>query len=326
VKVIVPDFLAERLAREISSVIPSVITIGITADGRTTDDPTGAIALLRYFPNDRVVGAFGAARIAELLREAPTLRWVQSHGAGVDDLLSPELVESDVILTNAAPIHTIPMAETVLALMLAAAKRLPEHVRDQAGRTWRRLPKSELHASTLGIVGFGRIGAEVGRLCAAFGMRVLGVRRTAVSDPPPGVERVSGLDGLPALLAESDYVALTLSLNPTSHRLIGARELALMKPTACLINVARGDVVDEAALITALSSGRLAFACLDTFQREPLPPGSPLYDLPNVLITPHNSASSPHMEQRVVDLFLHNLQRLHQGRPLLNVVDKRRGY
>ena len=251
---------------------------------------------------------------------------MQSHGAGVDGLLSPELIASDAVLTNAAPIHAVPMAETVLALILAATKRLPEHARDQQRRTWRRLPKRELRGSTVGIVGLGRIGSEVGRLCAAFGARVLGVRRSPPAEPPPGVERVFGLDALDTLLGESDYLALTLALNPTSRGLIGARELALLKDDAVLVNVARCDVLDEAALIAGLRIGRPAFACLDTFQTEPLPPDSPLYDLPNVLITPHNSASSPHMEERVIALFLDNLGRLVRGEPLLNVVDKQRGY
>lgn len=325
-KVLVPDFLVERLTPRVAEIMPSATAVGIDAAGRVDGGPAGAVALLRYFPNDRVIGAFGAARIAELLQEAPTLRWVQSHGAGVDGLLSPGLVESEVVLTNAAPIHAVPMAETVLALMLAAAKRLPEHVLDQERRAWRRLPKGELRGSTVGIVGFGRIGAEVARRSSAFGMRVIGLRRAAMADPPPGVERVDGSEGLPALLAESDYLALTLSLNPTSRGLLGAPELALMKPTACLINVARGDVVNEAALVAALRAGRPAFACLDAFRQEPLPSDSPLYHLPNVLITPHNSASSPHMEERVVELFLDNLARFAGGRPLLNVVDKQRGY
>jgi phosphoglycerate dehydrogenase-like enzyme len=324
--VIVPDFLIDRLTHPIARVLPGGRAIGISADGTLSHSAAGAVALLRYFPNDRVIGAFGAARIAELRREEPELRWVQSHGVGVDGLLNEELIESDLILTNGATLHTVPMAETVMALLLAATKRLPEHAADQQARRWRRLPKRELRGSTVGIIGLGRIGTEVARLCAAFGARVIGLRRTPQATPPPGVERVYGPDGLHDLLAASDYVVLTLSLNPTSRGLLGAAEIAAMQPTAVLVNVARGDVVDEPALIEALRDERLAYACLDTFQREPLPSESPLYDLPNVLITPHNSASSPHMEERVIELFLDNLGRLVRGEELLNVVDKRRGY
>lgn len=324
--VIVPDFLLERLTPEITRIMPGARTVGITGDGEMTESPVGAQAILRYFPNDRVLKAFGAAVIARLLRDAPTLRWFQSHGVGVDGLLNEEIVNSDLILTNGASLHTVPMAEMVMALILAATKRLPEHAFDQQARRWGRLPKRELRGSTVGIVGMGRIGEEVGRLCAAFGARVLGLRRSPPAEPPPGVERVFGADGLDQLLAASDYVVLTLALNPTSQGLLGRREIGLMKRTAILVNVARGDVIDETALTEALRDGRLGYACLDTFQKEPLPTDSPLYDLPNVFITPHNSASSPHMEERVIELFLDNLGRFVRGEHLLNVVDKRRGY
>lgn len=324
--VAVPDFLVDRLAPEIEKAAPGARTIGITADGALSESPEGLVAILRCFPNDRVRKAFGAPVIARLLREAPTLRWFQSHGVGVDGLLNAEIVASDVILTNGASLHTVPMAETVMALILAATKRLPEHAFDQQARRWRRLPKRELRGSTVGVVGLGRIGTEVGRLCAAFGARVIGLRRSPPDVLPPGVAQVVGLDELPALLAASDYVVLTLALNPTSVGLIGRRELGQMKRTAILVNVARGDVIDEAALIDALRARQVAYACLDTFQTEPLPTDSPLYDLPNVFVTPHNSASSPHMEERVIELFLENLGRLVRGENLLNVVDKRRGY
>ncbi|MCC7372740.1 MAG: D-2-hydroxyacid dehydrogenase [Chloroflexi bacterium] len=325
-KVIVPDFLVERLAPEIANVVPGAETVGISGDGEMQGSPVGAEVILRYFPNDRVLKAFGAPVIARLLREAPTLRWFQSHGVGVDGLLNEEIIASDLLLTNGASIHTVPMAEMTMALVLAATKRLPDHAFDQVERRWGRRPKRELRGSTVGIVGLGRIGEEVGRLCAAFGARVVGLRRTPTPEPPPGVERVYGPDGLDRLLAESDYVILALALNATSRGLLGRREIGLMKPTAILVNVARGDVVDEPALIDALREEQLGYACLDTFQKEPLPKDSPLYDLPNVFITPHNSASSPHMEARVIALFLDNLGRFVRGEPLLNVVDKQRGY
>jgi phosphoglycerate dehydrogenase-like enzyme len=325
-KVIVPDFLVERLAPEIGRIMPAAQTVGIAGDGTMTELPMGAVAILRYFPNDRVLKAFGAPVISRLLREAPTLRWFQSHGVGVDGLLNEHIKKRDVVLCNGASLHTVPMAETTMALILAATKRLPEHAFDQQARRWGRLPKRELRGSTVGIVGMGRIGEEVGRLCAAFGARVLGLRRSPAAEPPSGVKRVFGTDGLDQLLAESDYVILALALNSTSRGLIGRRELGLMKSSAILVNVARGDVVDEAALTDALRERQIAYACLDTFQKEPLPTDSPLYDLPNVFITPHNSASSPHMEERVIELFLDNLGRLARGEPLLNVVDKRRGY
>lgn len=325
-RVVVPVTLVDSLAPRIAALAPGAQTVGIDASGTLAGDARGTIALLRYFPYDRYKGAFGARRIAELLAELPGLRLLQSHSAGVDGLLSPELVASDCALCNAAPLHSGPMAEVVMALMLAAAKRIPFHVRNQLTHTWQRTAKDELRGSTAGIVGFGRIGATVGQLCAAFGMRVLGLRQAAMPRSPPGVERVVGPEGLDALLAEADWIVLTLPLTPASRGLIGAREMALMRPGACLINVARGEIVDEAALTEHLQQGRLAFACLDAFVEEPLPAPSPLWDLPNVLVTPHNSASSPHMERRVIELFLENLRRLVHGEALLNRIDKARGH
>lgn len=326
VRVIVPVDLVAVLAPRIADVVPGAQTVGIDASGTIDGDADDAIALFRYFPYDRYAGAFGAGRIAELLAEIPALRLLQSHSAGVDGLLSPALAASDCALCNAASLHSGPLAEVVMALMLSAAKRIPFHVRNQATHTWQRIAKDELRGSTVGIVGFGRIGATVGQLCAAFGMRVLAVRQSAMAIPPHGIERVAARDGLDALLAEADWVVLTLPLTPASRRMIGARELALLKPKSRLINVARGEIVDEAALTRHLQAGRIAYACLDAFEEEPLPATSPLWDLPNVLVTPHNSASSPHMERRVIELFLENLRRLAHGAELLNVVDKTRGH
>ena len=324
--VIVPNFLLERLTPEIARIMPGARPLSISADGAMPEPPAGAVAVFRYFPAKQAPTAFGAPVIARLLRDAPSIRWFQTHGVGVDKLLNEEIINSDLLLTNGASLHTVPMAEMAMSLILAATKRLPEHAVDQQARRWVRLPKRELRGSTVGIVGMGRIGEEVGRMCAAFGARVLGLRRSPASEPPPGVERVFGMDGLDQLLAASDYVVLTLALNPTSRGLLGRREIGLMKPNAVLVNISRGDVVDESALIDALRERPDAYACLDTFQTEPLPTDSALYDLPNVFITPHNSASSPHMEERVIELFLDNLGRFARGEQLLNVVDKRRGY
>lgn len=323
-RVIVPTEHMSALAPRMARAWPGAQAVGIDGDGVLHGDATGAVAMLRYFPYDRYAKVFGGERIAELVTALPTLRLLQLHSAGVDGLVTPAFVASGCVLCNAAPLHSGPMAEMVMALVLAAAKRLPFHVRHQVAHTWQRTAKLELAGSTAGIVGFGKIGSRVGQLCAAFGMRVLGMRQSAMSAPPAGIERVSGPEGLPALLAESDWVLLTLPLTASSRGLIGARELDTMRPSACLVNVARGEVVDQAALTARLVDGRLAYACLDTFVTEPLPAGDPLWGLPNVLVTPHNSASSQHMEPRVLELFIDNLGRLARGEPLLNLVDKHR--
>lgn len=323
-RVIVPSEHIDVLAPRIAAALPGAHVVGIDAGGVLAGDSAGAVAMLRYFPYDRYAKVFGGARIAELVTMLPSLRLLQLHSAGVDGLITPTFVASDCTLCNAAPLHSGPMAEMVLALMLAAAKRIPFHVRHQVTHTWHRTAKLEMAGSTVGIVGYGRIGARVGELCSAFGMRVIGMRQSAMPFPPPGVARVVGPEGLRALLAESDWVVLTLPLTAASRQLIGAPELDAMKVSACLVNVARGEVLDQAALTERLVDGRLAYACLDTFVTEPLPDADPLWDLPNVLVTPHNSASSQHMERRVFDLFIDNLGHLARGEPFVNIVDKHR--
>lgn len=318
--VVVPDFLVGSLAAPIVAILPAARLVAIDADGRLGAPVGEAIALLRYFPNDRYERVFAGEAFDRVLDALPGLRLVQIHGAGVDGLLTARLEASGAALCNASTLHSGPMAESVLALILAAAKRIPFHVRHQLEHRWRRSAKAELAGSRVTIVGYGRIGAEVARLCRAFRMEVTGVRRRPEAAAAQDGVRVVGLERLDEAIAEADYLVLALPLHPRTRGLIDARRLDRLRPPACLINVARGEVVDEDALTERLADGRIAFACLDTFRVEPLPPSHPLWDLPNVLITPHNSASSPHMEARVVDLFLDNLARLARGAPLVNQV------
>ena len=328
--ILVPAYLIDRLQPMLAAATPETETrlIGFESDGRVAGEPGAAEALFRYFPNDRFSGRdFRAAELLAIWDRAPRLRWVQTNASGVDSLLSPRFVASDIVLTSGASVNAGPVAESVLALLLAVARRIPQHVRHQAAREWQRYQKAELRGSTVVIVGWGKIGMEVGRLCGAFGMRVVVVRRHPAT-PTEGAAAVYGPADLPRALHEAgaDYVVLVAASGPTDPPLLGATEIAALKPTAWLINVARGSQVDEPALIDALQSGRLGGAALDVFATEPLPPTSPLWDLPNVLLTPHNSASSPHQDQRTLDLFVDNYRRWIGGEPLLNVVDKARGY
>jgi len=318
--VVVPDFLVETLRPRIERIWPGARVESIDADGRLGARVEHAVALFRYFPNDRYEHAFKGDEFDGVLDRLPGLRLVQSHGAGVDGLLTGRLQAGGASLCNAAPLHSVPMAESVLALMLAAAKRIPFHVRHQLGHQWRRTAKRELAGACVTIVGYGRIGAEVGRLCRAFGMDVVGVRRRPEAAAAAEGVRIAGLDGLDEAIRGADWLVLALPLDETTRGLIDARRLDLLRPEACFVNVARGDVVDEEALVARLADGRIGYACLDTFSVEPLPATHPLWDLPNVLVTPHNSASSPHMEVRVIDLFLDNLARLERGAPLVNLV------
>ncbi|MGQ0562813.1 MAG: D-2-hydroxyacid dehydrogenase [Gemmatimonadota bacterium] len=253
----------------------------------------------------------------ELLRAAEKLRWVHTGAAGVGSLLYPELLESDVVLTNSAGIHAVPVAETVLAMALFFARGLDFAVRGQARGRWDQSafetsasPIVELGGRIMGIIGFGGIGREVAVRAEAFGMRILATRTT---------ERDQ-------ILRTADVVVVTVPSTAATRGLIGARELALMKPAAVLINVARGNVIDEPALINALERGALRGAALDVFAQEPLPADSRLWTLPNVLILPHVSATSPRFWERQADLIVDNIGRYLRGEPLRNTVDKKRGY
>lgn len=238
--------------------------------------------------------------------------------------MTPELVASPVVVTCSRGMHAASLSEHAFSLMLALSRRLLDFQHDRATRHWERRQCSTLQGKTLLVVGLGAVGRQVALKGQAFGMRVLGVRRQA--EGVPGVDELFAPDHLREALARSDWVILCLALTPETRHYIGAGELAVMKPTAFLINVARGEVVDEAALLEALRSGRIAGAGLDVFATEPLPDDSPFWGLPNVVMTPHVGGSMDDYEGRALEIFLGNLGRFLRGEPLENVVDKARGY
>ena len=262
------------------------------------------------------------------LKALPTLKWVHTGSAGVGAALFKEMVESDVVLTNSAGIHAPPMAETVLGIMLYFARGLDFAVRDQLAGRWDQTafgtvqsPVMELDGATLGIIGYGGVGRAIARKARAFGMRVLATRRTARSSDDGTV-----IVELKQLLRDSDVVVITVPATSATRRLVGRDELALLKPNAVLINVARATIVDEAALVEVLRAKKIRGAGLDVFEREPLPEDSELWRLPNVLILPHVSATTPRFWDRQSDLIIENFQRFLKGEPLRNVVDKAQGY
>ena len=275
------------------------------------------------------------------LTRVPRLRWVQLHSAGVNHMLDTPLWASDVTITTVSGIHAPTITEYVFMMMLAFAHRLPRMVYYQArgewpSQRWRKFVPVELRGATVGVVGYGSIGREIGRLAHAFGMRVLGARRGADSGPAryelPALaggdepDRLYPPDQLLEMLPECDYVVLTVPYIPATHHLIDQRALRAMKPTAVLINVARGSVVDEAALVHALREGWIAAAALDVFEEEPLPEDSPLWEMDNVIISPHVAGFTPHYDDRATTLFAENLRRYLAGEPLLNQVERGRGY
>jgi phosphoglycerate dehydrogenase-like enzyme len=264
----------------------------------------------------------------EEFRMARNLRWIQATGAGVDGLLFPELVESDVILTNASGVHPIPIAEHTFALILAITRGLIKSFEGKRRKEWlhNEVFIDELYGKTIGIIGYGRIGQGIARLARGFGMRVIGLKRDPGKEVEVKPDVLLGKDSLDILLKESDIVVIIVPLTKETYHMIGERELRLMKPTSILINVARGKVVDESALIKALKEKWIFSAGLDVFETEPLPPESELWGLDNVVITPHIAGLNPHYTDRLLDIFIRNLQAYPDISKMINVVDKRLGY
>ncbi len=313
-KIIVPAQIREVLEPQLPDGIQAV---WVSPDGTFDGAPDGALAYFRWWTDQ--------PHLERVLATAPTIRWMHTPSAGVDHVLTPTVIARDISLTNSAGVHAIPIAEFVFGFMLAHAKQLATYRVAQAESRWvERLSLGELYESTLLIIGIGGIGQAIAERAAAFGMRVYGSRRAP--RPMAGVERVVGGAAWRELLPAADYVVLATPLTPETRGVIDAAAFAAMKPTAYLINIARGAVIDEPALVAAMRAGQIAGAALDTFEEEPLPAASPLWTLPNVTITPHTTASSPRMRERQIGLFLENLARLRDGQPLLNVVDKSAGY
>jgi phosphoglycerate dehydrogenase-like enzyme len=267
----------------------------------------------------------------------------------VERALTPAALERGLVVTNARGVISRPIAEYVLMMILAVSRRLPQLLELQRERTWQPLEGAELRDVTVGIIGLGSIGRAVGALATAFGCRVVAVRRRPSDDDavPAGstgaseaalgsaddrsfgeamLERVGGPETLPELLGESDFIVLAAPLTPETEEMINAEALAQVKPGAWLINVARGKLIDERALLRALREGPLGGAILDTFRDEPLSPMSSFYDLPNVIVTPHTAWSSGRVLDRSVELFCDNLRRFSTREPLINVVDPAAGY
>jgi phosphoglycerate dehydrogenase-like enzyme len=253
---------------------------------------------------------------------APNLRWVQGIGSGYEHIWSGGLDRAGITVTNAVGVSAAPMAEFVLGRVLALFKRFPEIDARAARHEWKPAYGRMLAGSTIGIVGLGAIGQAVADRAAAMGMRVVASRRSfRPGMTAPNVDVLCGPDDLPALLAESHVVVLSAPSNPETRSLIDAEALAAMRPGAIFVNVGRGTMVEEPALIAALERGHLAAAVLDVTSEEPLPPGHPLWDAPNVYISAHCSATSEGYVDRVAAVFIDNLARYLQGEPLRNVVD-----
>jgi phosphoglycerate dehydrogenase-like enzyme len=312
---------AEQLARIEEH---GVRAIPIAPDGRVhADDPGEVLARAEIL----LRGSMPSRVFDHLLARAPRLRWVHSASAGVEKVATPTARNRGLAVTNARGVFSRPIAEYVVMMVLAIARRLPQLLELHRERTWQPLPGREASELTLGVVGFGSIGQEVARLLEPFGTRILGVRRSPeLGNAGLSNVEVVGIDRIDEVLRESHIILLATPLTEGTEGLISAPQLQEMRSSAWLINIARGPLIDELALRRALEAGWIGGAVLDVFSEEPLSPDSPLYRTPNLIVTPHTSWSSRRAVERSVDLFCDNLQRYLADEPMRNVVDLEAGY
>lgn len=288
-------------------------------------DPTAREKLDAMLAGAEVI--YGLILPQNLLERAPGLKWVQTMSAGVDRFARMDIWQSPVIITGVSGIHATAIGEFTLQFMLMFAKRAPQCFQMKQKHEWQRFMPATLRGRTVGIVGLGNIGREVARLSKAFGMRVIATRRSATQlkrarhvdmlFPPGQLER---------LLSESDFVVVATPLTPETRGFIGEKELRSMKPSAYIINIARGGIIDEEALIRALDEKWIAGAGLDVVANEPLPPDSRLWDFDNVILSPHVAGGMEDYMERATEVFCENIRRYLNGEKLRNVVDRKRGY
>jgi phosphoglycerate dehydrogenase-like enzyme len=317
-KLVLPAPMAPFTLDRIAQVAPDVEVVLLDEQGRPQGEVADAEVLIRWW--------YDQDWLRQMLALMPNLKWLHTPSAGVDQMLIPELVARQLVITNATGSQAPPIAEFVMLAMLSHAKRLPEILHAQRERVWLddSVRLSELGGKTLLIVGLGAIGQELARRAAAFDMRVLASRRSP--QPAPHVAQVVGEGEWRGLLPEADYVVICAPLTERTRAMFDAAALAAMRPQAYLINIARGEIIDDAALISALREERIAGALLDAFAVEPLPTDSPYWGLPNCTVTPHISWSSPEVRERNAAILLDNLRRYRAGEPLVNVVDQEAGY
>jgi phosphoglycerate dehydrogenase-like enzyme len=270
---------------------------------------------------------FGFVPPKNIIKRAPKLKWFQSTSAGMDRHQGTEIWQSKVTLTGVSGIHATPISEFVLNLMLMFAKNTPLSFKMKQTRQWQRHMVGTLRGKTVGIVGLGHIGKEVARLAKAFGMKAIAIRRSVKkAGKTKNVDLLLPCDRMKELLARSDYVVLTLPLTPETHHIIGAAEFKAMKPTAYIINIGRGNLIDQEALIHALDEKLIAGAGLDVVTPEPLPKESRLWDFDNVILSPHVSGGMEDYMLHATELFCDNLKRYLADKKLLNVIDRNKGY
>ncbi|MBI5289661.1 MAG: D-2-hydroxyacid dehydrogenase [Chloroflexi bacterium] len=319
-KIIVSTRVAKEYGKRIRAVVPGARLVSpsaVAGELRWSSDPGSPDAAL--LSEDMWLDLDSRRLVLPAMFSLQGLRWFHTFSAGTDAGAFKAMIERGTVLTNSSGASAPSIAQYVLAMMLHHTKPIERWREQQARREWNQLPGGELTGQSCGIIGTGAIGGEVARLAKAFGMRTVGMRRSA--KPTRFIDELVAPRRLGYLLRRSDFVVLACPLTPETERLIGERELRAMKPSAVLINVARGRVCDEAALVRALGEGWIAGAALDVFVMEPLPETSPLWTMSNVIVTPHNAGPSPLNMGRVMEIFLDNLARFATGRRLRNRPD-----
>jgi phosphoglycerate dehydrogenase-like enzyme len=311
--ILVLNHLAERHITAIKNVVPDANVI--CAD---------LAHAAEYMADVDILVAWGWMNIRSLYLAAPKLKWVHTLSAVVERLNFPEIQQSTTILTNSRTIHGIHVSEHVFALLLAFTRGLNLIIHNQTEKRWKRVPTEEIHEKTIGIIGLGSIGREIAKKAKGLGMNVLAVKRQMTNEL--FVDQLYTPDQLHDMLPECDFVVLSLPLLEETRGLFGLEQFKMMKKSTYFINISRGEIVKEADLIAALQAGEIQGAGLDVFETEPLPTTSPLWDMPNVIITPHIAALSPAYLDRAIKLFVDNLVRFANGGEMFNVIDKTKGY
>ncbi len=312
-KILVTNSLADRHYKAITAVSPDSEIISCKLE-----------EAMEHMANTDILVTWGTMDIRPLHLNAPNLQWIHTLSAGVESLIYPEIQADNTLLTNSRGIHGIPISEHVLAIMLAFTRGLNTFIRQQSIKKWKRAPVEEIHDKTIGIVGLGSIGREIAKKAKGMGMHVVASKRTMTTEL--FVDKLYAPNQLDELLAISDFVVVCLPLLEETTNLFTLKEFSAMKSSAYFINVARGPIVKEEDLVIALEQGLIKGAGLDVFDHEPLAHSCPLWDMDNVIITPHLAALSPNYLDRAIKLFADNLSRFIQNKEMLNVIDKIKGY
>lgn len=314
VEVLIPHSVEERFPGRVGSTAPEVRVVPVEEDGAARGASSPRV-LLR--------GEMKQEAMRRVLSQFPSIEWLHVFSAGVEHLL-PDLQGYDGVVTNSAGVHAEPIAEWVIAMLLAHTKKLPRLFEHYRQREWTSEQSEELGERTLGIVGAGGIGAAIARRASGMDMRVVGLR--ASGKPTEHVTEMYRPDQLHEMLGICDYVVVAAPLTPQTTGLIGVPELRAMRPSGVILNIARGKIIDTEALVRALTEGWIAGAYLDVTDPEPLPGDHQLWTAPGAVITAHTSGNSPRSSERVISFFCDNLRRWVRGEPLQNVVDLQRGY